>query len=183
MKIIFALGNPGTQYSMTRHNAGFFAVDLYAKIRELEWKEKPKWKAVVAELDSEGEKVIFVKPQTFYNLVGESLVAVMGFYKADIEDLLVVCDDLNLPFGVVRARMSGGDGGSNGLRSVVAQIGTEFKRVKIGTDGEMRKRMSDADYVLARFSEEEKAELGGVLMKVGGMIDDFIIGEFEAKSD
>ena len=183
MKIVFALGNPGDRYAMTRHNAGFFAVDLYAKMRGLEWKEKPKWKAVVTETVVDGEKVVIVKPMTFYNLVGESLVAVMGFYKVGLEDVLVVCDDISLPFGTVRARMSGSDGGSGGLRSVVAQVGTEFKRVKIGTDNDMRVKMGDSEFVLGRFSEEERAELGGVLMKVGEMIDGFVGGDFAAKSE
>lgn len=181
MKIILALGNPERKFNFTRHNLGFFAADLFAKVHELEWAENVRFKAITSTYKAGGDSILIVKPLTYYNLVGETLGAVMRFYKVPVEDILVVCDDLSLPFGTVRTRLGGSDGGNNGLRSVIAQVGTEFKRVRIGTDNDMRAKMGDVDFVLAKFSEEEREELPEVLGKAIKLMGDFACGQFEAK--
>lgn len=181
MKVVVGQGNPGSRYGFTRHNAGFLALDFYAKVYGLEWKMLAKFDAMVAESERDGEKVLLVKPQEFYNLTGLAVQKVLQFYKLSTDDILVVCDDLNLEFGTVRTRMGGSDGGNNGLKSVVQQIGTEFARIRIGTSNEQRTMMSDADFVLAKFTDDEKKGLPMILDEAKDMIDMFLDGKFEAK--
>lgn len=179
MKMIVGLGNPGAEYNFTRHNAGFLVLDLYAKRRDLTWAEKGKFRAAISEFRAGDEKVLLVKPLAYYNLTGEVVAGLLKFYKMEVVDLLVVCDDLNLEFGTIRTRHEGSDGGNNGLRSLAGVLGTEFKRVRIGIGGELRKQMGDAAFVLSRFSEREKEDLPRVVMTAEGLIDEFIAGEFE----
>jgi PTH1 family peptidyl-tRNA hydrolase len=165
MKIIVGLGNPGGHYNFTRHNFGFLALDFYAKIERLKWKEEPKFMASVAR---DGD-TLFVKPQTFYNEVGQSVGKIAKFYKVDLaEDLLVLADDFNLPFGDLRYRSKGTDGGNNGLKSIVQHLGTGvFPRIRIGTgNDDERKKLGDVDFVLAKFLPEEKKELPQILQNV-----------------
>lgn len=173
MKILFGLGNPGSKYAKTRHNIGFMVLDAFLDklLKEspdanLEWKKKPKLKAEIAETTfvnpetEKTEKLLLVKPQTFMNLSGESVAAVLNFYKATSSDLTVIYDDLDLPLGTIRIREKGSAGTHNGMKSIIEHIGTEeFKRIRIGIEsrGELAPAQQDtSNYVLSDFSKEEK---------------------------
>ncbi|MBP3460406.1 MAG: aminoacyl-tRNA hydrolase [Lachnospiraceae bacterium] len=157
MFIIAGLGNPSREYDKTRHNAGFDTVDYLAEKHGISISEK-KHKALVGKGIIAGEKVILIKPQTFMNLSGESIRAVLDFYKADErEELIVVYDDISLPPGQLRIRKKGSAGGHNGIKNIIAHLGHDtFMRVKVGV-GEKPQGYDLADYVLGRFSKEDRA--------------------------
>ena len=169
MKLIVGLGNPGNEYNFTRHNSGFLALDFYAKIKGLDWEKHPKFGAIYLR---EGDK-IFIKPQGFYNTSGVPVKAFLNFYKIPLEDLLIICDDFNLDFGKIRQREKGSAGGNNGLKSIIKELNTdEFPRLRIGTgNDELRKKLGDMDFVLSRFTPEEKAELPKILKEVSDKIE------------
>ena len=164
MKLVVGLGNPGNRYNFTRHNTGFLVLDYYFKVHNLKWSDKPRLGA----LWGRSEDVIFIKPQEFYNESGRAVAAYMKYYKIDISDVLVICDDFNLGFGVVRHRSSGSAGGNNGLKSIISAIGSdEFARVRIGTGNDaLRTKLGDTDFVLSKFTEGEKAKLPEILSEV-----------------
>lgn len=163
MKIIVGFGNPGSQYNFTRHNFGFLALDFYAKLTKIDWQSKAKFFAEVAKDDE--HDLLLIKPQTFYNDVGKSIRAILNFYKADPHDLLIVCDDFNLDFGKLRFRERGSAGGNNGLKSTIRELGHEdFPRLRLGTGNEsVRKQIGDVDFVLSKFTPEEREQLPRVL--------------------
>lgn len=155
MYIIAGLGNPGGKYDNTRHNVGFQVIDILADRMGILVEEK-KHKALCGRGMLEGQKVVLLKPQTFMNLSGESVRAAADFYKAGPEDVLVVYDDISLEPGQLRIRTKGSAGGHNGIKNIIAHLGTqEFPRVKVGI-GEKPKGMDLADYVLSRFSKGEQ---------------------------
>jgi PTH1 family peptidyl-tRNA hydrolase len=156
VKLVVGLGNPGGRYRGTRHNVGFEVVDALVARHGL--KLQP-WKALAetAEWRRPEGRVWFVKPTTFMNLSGEAVAALMGFYKVELTDVFVVCDDVNLPLGRLRARPEGSDGGNNGLASIIGALGTEgFSRLRIGV-GRGDPQRDLADHVLSRFSPEDLA--------------------------
>ena len=155
------MGNPGSQYNFTRHNAGFLALDYYLKVHQTSWGAKPRLGAISGRIGD----VLFIKPQDFYNLSGQAVAAYLKHYKMAISDLLVICDDFNLEFGQVRYRSSGSAGGNNGLKSIIEALGTsDFARLRVGTgNDELRTRMGDVDFVLSKFTPEEKALLPEML--------------------
>ena len=164
MKLVVGLGNPGNQYNFTRHNAGFLALDFYFKVKGLKWEEKPKFGAIWAK---DGE-TIFVKPQDYYNESGRVVADFVRYYKIALSDVLVICDNFDLEFGKVRYRASGLAGGNNGLKSVDKYLGSsEYPRIRIGTGNDaLRRQMGDVDFVLSRFTIEEKARLPEILKEV-----------------
>lgn len=154
MKCIVGLGNPGRKYKKTRHNVGFMVIDEL--LRRNHWrlnKEKFKGHLTIEQLD--GEKVILLQPQTYMNLSGESLQPLMDYYELTPEQILVVYDDLDLPIGKIRLRQTGGHGGHNGIRSIIAEIGTkQFNRIRIGIDRPAT-GMTVTDHVLGKFTKEQ----------------------------
>ena len=156
MYIIAGLGNPTKQYEDTRHNVGFDVIDRIADEYNISV-ETRKGKALTGTGIIAGRKVLLAKPQTYMNLSGESLRALTDFYKIDVEtELLVIYDDISLDVGKLRIRAKGSAGGHNGIKNIIAQLGTqEFTRIKIGV-GEKPAKMDLADYVLGRFSKEEQ---------------------------
>lgn len=155
MYIIIGLGNPTKEYDKTRHNAGFSVIDVLADRVGVDVTER-KHRAFCAKGILEGQKVILVKPQTFMNLSGESVRSVMDFYKVPPEEIIVIYDDVSLEPGQLRIRTKGSAGGHNGIKSIIAHMGTqEFPRIKVGV-GEKPKGMDLADYVLSRFSKGEQ---------------------------
>jgi len=169
MKLVVGLGNPGTQYNWTRHNTGFLVLDYYFKLYKATWGDKPRLGAI----NGRKKQVIFIKPQDFYNESGRAVREYMRYYKIGVEDILVICDDFNLPFGEVRYRSSGSAGGNNGLKSIIGAIGTDdFARIRVGTgNNELRSRMGDVDFVLSRFTPEEKAQLPTILTEAVNKIN------------
>ena len=172
MKLIIGLGNPGNQYNFTRHNFGFLALDFYFKTHGLSWETKPKFGALWGR---EGD-VLFIKPQEFYNESGHVVAEFMRFYKINLSDVLVICDNFDLEFGKVRLRSSGQAAGNNGLKSIDKYLGsTEYPRLRIGTENaELRKKMGDVDFVLSKFTPEEKTKLPEILQVVNKQIEEFI---------
>ena len=165
MKLIVGLGNPGNQYNFTRHNFGFLALDFLAKTKGWEWQKQPKFNAIWAKIGD----TIYIKPQTFYNEVGRCVQYFLHYYKIPTKDILVVCDDFDMEFGKIRFREKGSHGGNNGLRSIIKELGTtEVPRLKLGTNNpELRQKMNnDTDFVLGRFTPEEKEQLPKILTEV-----------------
>jgi len=165
MKLIIGLGNPGKEYAWTRHNVGFMVIDQIIKdlkLSELKLEEKRK-----AETTTSGEgrdKILLAKPQTFMNLSGEAVGALLRFYKIRPQNLIVIVDDVNLELGDVRVRERGSAGGHNGLKSIIQVLGTnEFKRIRIGVDWD--KRMPMDKYVLGKFKIGERRLIAPAIKK------------------
>ena len=155
MKIIVGLGNPTDKYKGTRHNVGFSVIYSISDTYGIAVDTK-KHKALIGKGIIEGEKVILAMPQTYMNLSGESVRELLDYYKCDEQDLIVIYDDISLDVGKLRIRKKGSAGGHNGIKNIIAHIGTqEFARVKVGV-GEKPPRMDLADYVLGHFSKEEQ---------------------------
>ena len=158
MYLIAGLGNPTREYEKTRHNVGFSVIDVLADKYNIDVSDR-KHKALCGRGVIEGEKVLLLKPQTFMNLSGECIQEVMNYYKTDISDLIVVYDDINLEPGQLRVRGKGSAGGHNGIKNIIAHLGTqEFPRIKVGV-GDKPPRMDLADYVLSRFSKEDREKM------------------------
>ncbi len=177
MKLIIGLGNPESRYNNTRHNVGFAMLDVYAERENTKWQDKPKFKALIAEL-SGSDKVVLAKPTTYYNLSGESVRSIADFYKIPARDILIIHDDHALPFGTLRTREQGSDGGNNGIKSINTHIGVGTNRIRVGTGTELRDQMSDSDYVLGKFSTTERKKLSDLQDKITNIIDDFINDKF-----
>ena len=156
MYIIAGLGNPGKEYAGSRHNVGFMTLDELADRYNIDVREKAH-KALIGKGMIEGNKVILVKPQTYMNLSGESIRSVMDYYKTEPSDFIVIYDDISLEPGQIRIRKKGSAGGHNGIKNIIAHLGTqEFPRIRIGV-GEKPRGMDLADYVLGRFPKEQQA--------------------------
>jgi len=158
MKCMIGLGNPGRKYRKTRHNVGFMVIDEL--LDRHNWKlDQTKFKGIYASEHYQGEKVILLQPQTFMNLSGESIKELVDFYQIDIDDILVIYDDLDLPTGKIRLRQKGGHGGHNGVRSTIDHLGTKsFNRLRIGI-GRPDGRMPVIDYVLGKFTKEQHQDV------------------------
>ena len=172
MKLVVGLGNPGNEYNFTRHNFGFLALDFYLKRNNATWTEKPRLGAIFCKIGN----VLFIKPQDFYNLSGQAVAAYARYYKIPTSDILVICDNFDLSFGKIRYRSSGVAGGNNGLKSVDKELSTsDYPRLRLGTENhEVRSKIGDVDFVLSKFTPEEKAELPEILSEVCNKIDEFI---------
>lgn len=179
MKLIIGLGNPEARYRETRHNIGFKIVDHYIGEQVSEFQHKDKFKADVAEFSAGGQKVIVAKPTTYYNLSGEAVRAISDFYKIAPQDILVVHDELALPFGTIRTRHGGSDAGNNGVKSVTEHLGPDTARLRIGIYNDLRDQIDDADFVLSRFTAEEAEKLNELQAKIGTIIDAFIAGNLD----
>ena len=156
MYIIAGLGNPGLPYEGTRHNAGFDVIDVLAREYNISVDYR-KNRALIGKGAIEGRKVLLVKPQTYMNLSGESIRSLLDYYKVDEEnELLVIYDDISLDVGQLRIRAKGSAGGHNGIKNIIAHLGTQiFPRIKVGV-GEKPKGYDLADYVLGHFSKSER---------------------------
>lgn len=156
MYIIAGLGNPTREYEKTRHNVGFDTIDVLADRYHTAVDEK-KFNGLYGKCIIGGERVILLKPQTFMNLSGESVRAAADFYKVEPENIIIIYDDISLDVGQLRIRKKGSAGGHNGIKNIIAHLGTqEFPRIKVGV-GDKPPKMDLADYVLSRFSKEDRA--------------------------
>lgn len=155
MKLIVGLGNPGREYAATRHNVGFMVIDRLAHKIGLAV-EKKKFKALVGQGQLSHEKVLLAKPQTFMNLSGEAVSALLHWYKLETADLIVVFDDMDLPPGKLRIRLEGGSGGHKGMESIIRELGSEsFTRLRIGVGKPEMPDFDGADYVLSRLAGDD----------------------------
>lgn len=172
MKLIIGLGNPGKEYINTRHNIGFMAIDrLCSSFKE-------KFNGLYGEIIINGEKVILLKPLSYMNLSGEVVKKYIDFYKIDIDDILVICDDLDMDVGKIRLRSKGSSGGHNGLKNIILHLGTDnFKRLKIGISNQ--KNIDTKDYVLSKFGKEEIKLIDNSLNMVNDIIFDYVTLSFE----
>ena len=176
MKLIICLGNPGNKYENTRHNAGFMTVDAIAE-KYLFAAFKSKFDGEIAEGMIDGEKVFILKPHTYMNLSGNAVVKAANFYKILPENIVVIHDDMDLPIGKLKAKIGGGAGGHNGLKSIDAAITPNYNRIRIGVGHAKDKGNDVVNYVLSGFGKEDRKILGdtidlvvktiGVLIKKG----------------
>lgn len=159
MKLVVGLGNPGKKYTGTRHNVGFAVLDQLAK----EWSAdvpRAKFESFVAECRVGQQKTLLVWPQTYMNRSGLAVQQAAAFYKAPLENLLVICDDFNLPLGKLRYRTGGSSGGQNGLKDIISALGTDdWPRLRLGV-GPVPERWNPADFVLGRFSNDQTDQAG-----------------------
>ena len=154
--IIAGLGNPGSQYDLTRHNAGFMAVDKIAEEYKVKV-DRIKFKSLCNTFEMKGKKVLLMKPQTFMNLSGQSITEAMNFYKVPIENVIILCDDISLEPSKLRIRRKGSDGGHNGLKNIIYLSGKDtFPRIRIGVGQKPHPDYDLADWVLSRFTPSEQ---------------------------
>jgi PTH1 family peptidyl-tRNA hydrolase len=180
MKIIAAQGNPGKEYTYTRHNVGFLALDHFASLYSCSFIKKPKFHAEIGEVTTQNERVLLVKPSTFYNETGKTARLLIDFYKLNpVSDFLVIHDDLALPFGTIRTRSKGSDAGNNGIKSLNAHLGQNYARVRIGIYSEHRDRVNDTDFILGPFSDREKKALPEIFKQTEYFMNEFISGNFK----
>jgi PTH1 family peptidyl-tRNA hydrolase len=170
MKAIVGLGNPGTEYSGTRHNVGFEVVDELVR----RWKVRLKaWKSRANLAVDKSREVVLVEPKTFMNESGQAVAAVMSFYRIRPADVLVVVDEVQLPLGRLRLRRSGSAGGHNGLKSVIEHVGAEFPRLRIGVERGDREH-DLANRVLSRFPRDERAVVDEAIVRAADAAEVFI---------
>ena len=161
--LIAGLGNPGPEYEKTRHNTGFMSLDLLAARLQVKV-SKERFKALTAQADFDGQRLLLMKPLTFMNASGIAIEAAAHFYKIPPERVLVLFDDISLPVGKIRVRKNGSAGGHNGLKSIISCLGSDqFPRVKIGVGAKPHPDYDLADWVLSSFSKAEQPELDRAL--------------------
>jgi peptidyl-tRNA hydrolase, PTH1 family len=176
-RLIVGLGNIGKKYELTRHNVGFLCVDSLASAYEATWKEKPALKSYIAEIQVGDKKVILIKPTTLMNLSGESVAAVKKFYKLKNRDILVIHDELALPFGSLRLRLGGSSAGHNGIKSVSAAVGEDYGRLRVGISNDHSAKDDAAAFVLKTFSKEEQSHFKALSKEVISLINEFIYSD------
>jgi PTH1 family peptidyl-tRNA hydrolase len=173
MKAIVGLGNPGAKYHGTRHNVGFAVIEELARRSALAFESAPAEALMARWRRPDGQVALLVKPLTSMNLSGQAVGELVRYFKIDVGDLLVVVDEVQLPLGRLRARARGSAGGHNGLKSIIAHLGEEFARLRIGVGrGDARRDL--ADHVLSRFEPDEQAEATRMTARASDAADTFI---------
>jgi peptidyl-tRNA hydrolase, PTH1 family len=178
VKAIVGLGNPGSQYKGTRHNVGFDVIDEIARRQSVGFESAPA-EALIAKWRRPEEAVLLVKPLTFMNLSGQAIGELARYFKIEVADLIVVVDEVHLPLGKLRARQRGSAGGHNGLKSVIAHLGDEFARLRLGV-GRGADQRNMADHVLSRFEKDEMAEVERMTARAADAAEMFITSGIEA---
>jgi len=169
MKLVVGLGNPGKKYKDTKHNVGFMSLNSYAQANKIKYKKSIKFTGEIAKTD----KTILLKPKTYMNNSGLSVRKVMQYYKIKPENVLIIFDDLNLPFAKLRLRQKGSAGGHNGIKSIITHLATqEFNRLRVGIGRNSDKEMKID--VLSTFSKKESQELDNLVVDIIKIIDDFV---------
>ena len=163
--LIVGLGNPGSEYIKTRHNVGFIAVDALAG-DSASWKSEKN--ALTTRMDVDGRRVILAKPQTYMNNSGVAVLALMTFYKVPLENLIVIHDDMDIAVGSLREKVGGGSAGHNGIKSIDANVGRDYRRIRIGINHprDFDLKMDAADWVLGRFTDEELKKINTVISEI-----------------
>lgn len=180
-KLIVGLGNPGLQYKYTRHNIGFMFMERLEKEFNLNFKLDKNFKCMITkenivDINNNEHQVIFIKPVTYMNNSGEAVQAVTKFYNIDTKDIMIIHDDLDLPVGKIRIRPNGSSGGQKGMQSIIDHLGTnEIKRIRIGID----KGEDVIDYVLGKFSKDDKEKVDISLDKASMMVKTYLALTFE----
>ncbi len=163
--LIVGLGNPGDEYALTRHNVGFMAIDAIAPADSV-WKKEKNALTTRAEID--GVRVILVKPQTFMNNSGSAVAPLMAFYKIPMENLIVIHDDMDLKVGTKREKIGGSSAGHNGIKSIDASCGNEYRRIRIGIGHprDFNSPINPSDWVLGKFDAEQLKEIKSVIQSI-----------------
>ena len=175
--LVVGLGTPGRQYDGTRHNIGFACLDVIAAANDLSgWLVKKDLKCQLSAGTLGSTRVIAIKPTTFMNLSGDAVAAAASFYKLAPAQVLVIHDELDLPFGTIRTRLGGGSAGHNGLKSIIERIGPDFARIRIGIRNELADKADGADFVLAAFDKDEQAKLTMLTREVNSILNEYIFG-------
>lgn len=179
MQLIVGLGNPGAKYQLTRHNIGFMVIDSLAHINRAE-NFKKEHKALTAKIRVDGQIALLAKPQTYMNLSGESVQALMSYYNIDIDDVLVIHDEVELPYESVRFQKNRGHGGHNGIRNIHKILGSkEYKRLRLGVSRPSNPNMDVADFVLQNFSNDEMKTLPDFLSLCCESVEIYLTDGFE----
>lgn len=173
--LIVGLGNVGKKYDGTRHNIGFAAVDEVARNQDFDpWVEKKDLKCLVTQKTVGDNRVILCKPTTYMNLSGEAVQAISHFYKIPVSQVIVVHDELDIPFGQIRTRTGGSSAGHNGIKSVTQHLSENYGRVRIGVGAETP--METSDFVLAKFSKDEQTHLKALLKETSAILTEYMYG-------
>ncbi len=174
IKLVVGLGNPGIEYENTRHNVGFMAIDNYIKNYNIDMKLEKKFKGYVGSFIKGDTKIYFLKPVTYMNLSGESVILLANFYKIKPENIMVIHDDLDLDIGYLRLREDGSSGGHNGIKNIILNLKTEkFNRVRVGIG--KNKLYQTNDYVLGKFLPNEQEKIDLAISKIKEIIDCYIL--------
>lgn len=181
MKLIVGLGNPGGKYALNRHNIGFMALDAFAMSAggaSVQWKNEHK--ALTLKVRAETDSFLLAKPQTFMNLSGESVAPLMSYYNITLDDLLIIHDEVDLPFGKMKFQRRRSPGGNNGIKSTHQHLGTDdYSRLRVGVGRPSNSNMSVADWVLQNFSKEEMNVMPDYLEQLCNAIESFVDLGFE----
>ena len=172
MKLIVGLGNPGREYNKTRHNIGFICIDKIAEYFKVDF-DLNKFNGSYTQFNHNGEKIILLKPEKYMNLSGEVIRDFVNFFKIEIEDVLIICDDLDTKVGNFRLRYKGSSGGHNGLKNIELHLSTkDYKRIKVGISND--KTQDTKDYVLGKFTKEEIDLINHIIDKMPNLIEDYL---------
>jgi peptidyl-tRNA hydrolase, PTH1 family len=173
--IIAGLGNIGEKYHKTRHNIGFAVLDAFADSTESgSWIQKKDLQCHLISSMMGDTRVLLIKPTTLMNLSGESIQAVMQFYKVPLEQVVTVHDELDLPFGQIRCRMGGSAAGHNGIKSIIQHAGDNFGRIRIGVANEFSPQADSANFVLGKFTKDEQSELPNLTRETNAILTEYI---------
>ncbi|MBA2279032.1 aminoacyl-tRNA hydrolase [Candidatus Saccharibacteria bacterium] len=172
--LVVGLGNPGKDYVLTRHNIGYECADSLVAANDGTWSDKRSLKSMVADLRLGQARVVVIKPITFMNLSGEAVQAVQRFYKISSTDTIVIHDELDIPFGQIRTRLGGSSAGHNGIKSLIAHIGNDFSRIKVGIKNDLNLKVDSADFVLQKFSKEEQGHMKMLTTEVNALLNEAI---------
>ncbi|HFU0871038.1 TPA: aminoacyl-tRNA hydrolase [Streptococcus agalactiae] len=174
VKMIVGLGNPGSKYNDTKHNIGFMAIDRIVKDLDVNFTEDKNFKAEIGSDFINGEKIYFIKPTTFMNNSGIAVKALLTYYNISIKDMIIIYDDLDMEVGKIRFRQKGSAGGHNGIKSIIAHLGTqEFDRIKVGI-GRPNGRMTVINHVLGKFDKNDEIMILNTLDKVDNAVNYYL---------
>ncbi len=174
--VLVGLGNPGIQYTSTRHNIGFACLDSFIdKFDEMSnWVERKDLKSLFSSGRIGDTQVIAIKPTTFMNLSGEAVSLTLNFYKTQLDHLLVIHDELDVNFGQIRLRMGGADAGHNGVKSIIEKIGEDFGRARIGIGPKTPAQIDSADFVLQKFSDKEEKQMKNLKLETTAILSEYV---------
>lgn len=175
--LIVGLGNIGKEYEGTRHNIGFTVLDTFREKQNFPaWIEKKDLKCHLASTQMGDTKVILIKPTTFMNNSGEAVQTVVHFYKIDPSSVVVIHDELDIPFGQIRTRTGGGSAGNNGIKSISSHLGEQYGRVRVGIGPKIHPQMDSADFVLGKFSPTESTQIANLTREASAILSEYIYG-------
>ena len=174
MKVIVGLGNPGKEYEKTKHNVGFLFLEYLEKKLNFEVSKKFE-ESLISEINYQGEKVVFVKPQTYMNLSGRAVQKIKNWYKIENKDIVIIFDDLDIPFGTIRYRQNGSGGSHNGMKNIIECLSSkDIQRIKIGIGGLKHENEDLKNFVLSKFNKDQLEKLEEVFDEVHKKIDELI---------